>query len=144
MGPRRHGREMAVQFLYLRENQPTQTVEESLKFFWEMNEAAASTRKFADKMIQGVMGKLPEIDAKILALTENWNWDRIALVDKSILRLAIYELLFCDDIPPVVSINEAIEVAKRFSTPDSGKFVNGILDRLRKDLTRPARQAAGK
>ncbi len=65
------------------------------------------------------------------------------MVDRNILRLAIYEMLFRPEIPPVVSINEAIEIAKKFSTAESGKFVNGLLDRVKKDLLRPARQAAG-
>jgi N utilization substance protein B len=69
---------------------------------------------------------------------------RIAAVDRNILRLAIYEMLFRDDIPPVVSINEAVDIAKKYSTQESGAFVNGILDRLKADLTRPARTTAGK
>ena len=72
-------------------------------------------------------------------MTQNWELDRIAAVDRNVLRLAIYEMMFRDDVPPVVSINEAIEIAKKFSTKESGKFVNGILDRIRKELPRPAR-----
>jgi N utilization substance protein B len=86
-----------------------------------------------------VLDRQESIDVKIRAFSENWDFKRIAVVDRNILRLAIYELLFRDDIPPVVSINEAIELAKRFSTEDSSKFVNGILDRVKKDLSRPLR-----
>jgi N utilization substance protein B len=75
-------------------------------------------------------------------VAENWELERIAIVDRNILRMAIYEMMFRDEIPPVVSINEAVDVAKKFSTRDSGKFVNGILDRIRKELPRPARTAA--
>ncbi|NQU11506.1 transcription antitermination factor NusB, partial [bacterium] len=83
------------------------------------------------------------VDGQIEKYAEHWELGRIAAVDRNILRLAIYEMLFRDDIPPVVSINEAVEIAKRFSTRESGGFVNGILDRIKLDLTRPARTAAG-
>src|SRR5438105_6160941 len=83
---------------------------------------------------------LVEIDDRILGYTENYEFRRISAVDRNVLRLAIYEMLYRDDIPPVVSINEAIEVAKTFGGAESGRFVNGILDRVRKDLTRPARE----
>ena len=70
---------------------------------------------------------------------KNWEFHRIAAVDRNIMRLAIYEMLFREDIPPIVSINEAVDIAKKFSTEDSGKFVNGILDKVRSGLMRPAR-----
>ena len=82
------------------------------------------------------------IDERIAKYTDNWDLPRIAAVDRNILRLAMYEMLFRDDIPPVVSINEAVDIAKKFSTRESGAFVNGILDRLKTDLTRPSRTAA--
>ena len=82
------------------------------------------------------------IDERIAKYTDNWDLPRIAAVDRNILRLAMYEMLFRDDIPPVVSINEAVDIAKKFSTRESGAFVNGILDRLKADLTRPSRTAA--
>jgi N utilization substance protein B len=87
---------------------------------------------------------LPEIDDRIRRYSENFDFNRIAAVDRNILRLAIYEMLFRDDIPPVVSINEAIELAKTFGGTESGRFVNGILDRVRKELTRPAREPVKK
>jgi N utilization substance protein B len=83
---------------------------------------------------------LPEIDDRIRKYCENYEFRRISAVDRNVLRLAIYEMLYRDDIPPVVSINEAIELAKTFGGADSGRFVNGILDRVRKDLNRPARE----
>ena len=79
------------------------------------------------------------MDARIKACSQNWDFLRIAVVDRNILRLAIYEMFFRPDIPPVVSINEAIELAKKFSTEESGAFVNGILDRVKLDLTRSLR-----
>jgi N utilization substance protein B len=95
--------------------------------------------KFAEELVRGVIEKRAAIDEKIAKYTENWDLPRIAAVDRNILRLAMYEMLFRDDIPPVVSINEAVDIAKKFSTRESGAFVNGILDRLKADLTRPSR-----
>ena len=79
-----------------------------------------------------------EIDSTIEKHTDNYKLERVSAVDRSILRLAIYEILFCDDIPAVVSINEAIEIAKRFGTEESGRFVNGILDNLHRQLRNPS------
>ena len=79
------------------------------------------------------------IDEKIKSHAKNWDFHRIAAVDRNIMRLAIYEMLHREDIPPVVSINEAVDIAKKFSTQDSGKFVNGILDKMRGEILRPAR-----
>jgi N utilization substance protein B len=87
-----------------------------------------------------MVAHLPEIDERIRKYAENYKLNRISAVDRNVLRLAIYEMLYRDDIPPVVSINEAIELAKTFGGAESGKFVNGILDRVRKDLNRPARE----
>ena len=99
-------------------------------------------REFAQPLIDGMVAHLPEIDERIARYCENYDFDRISPVDRNVLRLAIYEMLHRDDIPPVVSINEAIELAKTFGGPDSGRFVNGILDRVKDDLSRPLREAA--
>jgi N utilization substance protein B len=143
MGLRRDAREAAVQFLYQVDTHRPEKIDEALKEFWSQNEEPQNVREFADKLLRGVLEKMPEVDAKIRGLADNWDFERLAVVDRNILRLAVYEMLFRDDIPPVVSINEAIEIAKKFSTAESGKFVNGLLDRAKKDLLRPARQAAG-
>jgi N utilization substance protein B len=146
MSLRRIGRECAVQFLYqhLSEKKTADLpLEEAFALFWPLRDITDPTRAFGEELIRGTLQNLPAIDEKIKGYTENWDMNRIAAVDLSILRLAAYEMLFRDDIPPVVSINEAIEIAKRFSSEESGRFVNGILDRVRKDLLRPARQAAG-
>jgi N utilization substance protein B len=86
-----------------------------------------------------VLEKQAALDETIKKYAANWDLRRIAVVDRNILRLAIYEMMFRDDIPPIVSINEAVDIAKKFSTEDSGKFVNGILDRIKGDLLRSAR-----
>ena len=109
--------------------------------FWQEQTYDSEVQQFGEALARGVLENRPALDEQIRRVTENWELDRIAAVDRNILRLAIYEMMFRDDVPPVVSINEAIEIAKKFSTKESGKFVNGILDRIRKDLPRPARTA---
>jgi N utilization substance protein B len=143
MGLRRDGREAAIQFLYQFDTYKPAKLEEALTAFWKQTEVPQKTRDFANDLLRGALEKLPEIDAKIRTLADNWDFERLAVVDRNILRLAVYEMLFRPEIPPVVSINEAIEIAKKFSTAESGKFVNGLLDRVKKELLRPARQAAG-
>jgi N utilization substance protein B len=96
---------------------------------------------FADTLIRGVLERRDELDEIIRKHALNWDLHRMAVVDRNVMRLGIYEMLFRDDIPPVVSINEAVDIAKRFSTEESGRFVNGILDRVKAELLRPARTA---
>ncbi len=163
MGTRRESRERAVQFLFQRDLNPEGDLADALDRFWESQSKAAqqiekgdalwnekvvlppptmgeiTVRAFADPLISGTLENRPRIDEEIVRHAANWTIDRIAVVDRNILRLAIYEMLFRDDIPPVVSINEAVDIAKRFSTDDSGKFVNGILDKVKAGLNRPAR-----
>ncbi len=132
-----------MQFLYQLDTHKPVDVEKALAEFWKQNEAPQNVRDFANDLLRGTVEKLPEIDAKLRTLADNWDFERLAVVDRNILRLALYEMLFRNEIPPVVSINEAIEIAKKFSSAESGKFVNGLLDRVKKELLRPARQAAG-
>ena len=143
MGLRRDGREAAIQFLYQFDAHKPANVDEALAAFWKQTEEPKNVRDFANDLLRGALEKLPEVDAKIRTLADNWDFERLAVVDRNILRLAVYEMLFRPEIPPVVSINEAIEIAKKFSTAESGSFVNGLLDRVKKELLRPARQAAG-
>lgn len=96
---------------------------------------------FAEELITGTLKNISRIDNVISDAAQNWEVSRIARCDLAILRLAIYELLYRTDIPPVVSINEAIDLAKIYSTDDSHRFVNGILDKVKKHLTRPLRSA---
>ena len=131
MGSRRKARELAIQFLYGFEINKLDLTQ-ALENFWSINPVKSESREFPEKLIRGTIDNGKKIDELIVQHTINWNLDRIAIIDRSILRLATYELLFCDDIPPIVSINEAVDIAKKFSTTDSGKFVNGILDKLRK------------
>jgi N utilization substance protein B len=101
--------------------------------------AEAEVRLFADPLIRGTLEHRDAIDEHIKKHAKNWEFHRIAAVDRNIMRLAIYEMLFREDIPPIVSINEAVDIAKKFSTQDSGKFVNGILDKIKGELMRPGR-----
>ena len=142
MGSRRQAREAAVQILYFRDINPHESLDDSLNTFWQGQSYDAETQSFAEELARGALEKRAAIDEQIKKVAENWDLDRIAAVDRNILRLAIYEMMFRGDVPPVVSINEAIEIAKKFSTKESGKFVNGILDRIRKELPRPARTPA--
>ncbi|MDR2463413.1 MAG: transcription antitermination factor NusB [Verrucomicrobiales bacterium] len=139
MGKRRDARLLAVQFLYQVEVGAKQDLERGLLNFWETTEAEASLRKLAEPAIRGVLAHHEELSAQIKKYSQNWDLPRIAPVDRNILRLALYEMMHCPDIPPVVSINEAIEIAKQLSTEESGRFVNGILDQAIKTLNRPAR-----
>jgi N utilization substance protein B len=163
MGKRREARERAVQFLFQYDLNPPEDLEGALDEFWENQQAAAiaeeragahwnqpvdlppptaeesETRLFADPLIRGVLENREAIDEKIRVNAKNWEFHRIAAVDRNVMRLAIYEMLYRQDIPPVVSINEAVDIAKKFSTQDSGKFVNGILDKIRGEVLRAAR-----
>ena len=143
MGKRRRAREAAIQYHFWRDLQHGDGPEK-IGDFWEFCPATRRVREFAQPLIEGMVVHLPEIDERIRRYCENYEFRRISAVDRNILRLAIYEMLYRDDIPPVVSINEAIELAKTFGGAESGRFVNGILDRVRKDLTRPAREPARK
>lgn len=140
MSTRREARELAVQFLYQHDLNPGD-LEESISKFWELQKPAKKRNSFTEELIHGIVSRVQAVDTKIKSYAQNWKFNRIAVVDRSILRLAIYELLFRDDIPPVVSINEALELAKKYSTEDSSRFINGILDRVKEDLQRPLRTA---
>ena len=163
MGKRREARERAVQFLFQHDLNPPDDVDRALDQFWDTQRAAAiaeekggatwgqaielppptadeaAVRLFADPLIRGTLQFRDEADEMIKKHAKNWDLHRIAAVDRNILRLAIYEMLHREDIPPIVSINEAVDIAKKFSTQDSGKFVNGILDKVKGELMRPAR-----
>ena len=131
MGKRRRAREAAIQYHFWRDLQHGETPEH-IDDFWEFCPVKPGVREFAQPLIEGMVEHLDEIDERIKKYCENYNLNRISAVDRNVLRLAIYEMLYRDDIPPVVSINEAIELAKTFGGAESGAFVNGILDRVRK------------
>ena len=96
---------------------------------------------FGEELIHGVIQHVVEIDSHIKSLAHNWDFDRIAKIDLAILRVAMFEMIYRKDIPPVVSINEAIDLSKQFSNADAKRFINGILDRLKDKLGRDARKA---
>lgn len=108
--------------------------DEDLGVFWQLHSAKQATREQSEKLAADVFAHLPEIDEAISAAVVNFSFDRINTVDRNILRLAVYELMHKADVPVPVVINEAIEIARRFATEDSARFVNGVLDRIAKDL----------
>ena len=139
MGKRREGREAAVQFLFQADLNKIEKPPEALEDFWKLRESTERTRQFAGELIAGVLEHHDAIDERIKKVTANYELHRIAPVDRNVLRVAIYEMLYTNEVPPVVCINEAIEIAKRFGSEDSGRFVNGILDRLKEEAARPLR-----
>jgi N utilization substance protein B len=139
-GSRREGRILAAQFLYQREiGVPGLGLEEALAEFWSLTEAEAKAKEFAEGRIRAVVGRQKEVDAELQKLVTNWEPGRLAPVDRAILRLALWEMKFAEDVPPIAALNEAIEVAKTLSTEESGRFVNGVLDKARANLGRPER-----
>jgi len=164
MRKRREARERAVQFLFQHDVSPAPEVDAALQAFWDNTRLNAAleahgptwgekvelppptaeetaTRVFADTLVRGVLQHREQLDEVIRRHAKNWDLHRMAVVDRNILRLAIHEMLHREDIPPVVSINEAVDIAKKFSTQESGKFVNGILDKIKGEVLRPARTA---
>jgi transcription antitermination factor NusB len=108
--------------------------QEILKGFWETNEdkdISLELKDFSAELLGGVVEHIQEIDQKISKYAENWQLERMAFVDRNIMRLGCFELIFRDDIPPKVTINEAVELAKKYSGSESGKFVNAILDQIK-------------
>ena len=137
---RRECRAAALQFVYAWSMNPPANLAADLQLFFEGLEKPRDHYAFAEELIHGAIDNLAEIDGHIRTLAHNWEFDRIARIDLAILRLAIFEMLHRKDIPPVVSINEAIDLSKHFSTADSKRFINGILDRMKDKLGRDARK----
>lgn len=160
MATRRHGREWALQMLFQADMNPGQELDMTIPKFWrqqwtckleamkdedpdaepkestrpvEERVAPAKIRTFTENLVRGVIGHLPEIDAKLQAYVQNWPMHRMGSIERNVLRLAFYEMMYCPDVPPAVVLNEAIDLAKYFSNADAGRFVNGILDRFHKD-----------
>lgn len=143
---RRENRAAAMQYIYMREfgaDKPENDAD-TLAAFFETKDNPRDYYGFAEELIAGVAAHLGEIDAKISQYATNWSIDRIAKVDLAILRLAIFELCYREDIPPIVSINEAVDLAKTYSSSESRRFVNGVLDRVKTTLARPLRSAVKK
>lgn len=131
MTRRRRARSLALQLLYALDISPADKTEVE-ELFWEGKKTNQEVKEFAQILVKGTRKNLPRIDLLISRHADNWKLDRLSSVDRNILRLATYELLYCEDIPPAVSIDEAIELARAYSTLDSPAFVNGVLDKIRK------------
>lgn len=129
MGIRRNARELALQALYQMEVTGDRSPR-ALDLFLSHFEGGGEAKDFARQLISGVMDNRERIDAIIAKSAENWKLERMAKVDLLILRMATYELLFCPDIPMNVSLDEAIEIGKRFGSADSPTFINGVLDQV--------------
>ncbi|MFH0881129.1 MAG: transcription antitermination factor NusB, partial [Lentisphaerota bacterium] len=132
----------AVQFLFQRDFN-RDDLEKALEDFWSSVKSDAKSKAFSEELIRGVESHLDELDAQLQSCTEHWDIKRMGGVDRNVMRVAFYEMLYRPDIPPVVSINEAVDIAKEFSSVESGKFVNGILDKVCRNLKRPARAPDG-
>lgn len=132
-GTRRVGREVVLQYLFSHDLNKVDGAALAEDPFWEIRPTRPGERTFAEEMLTGLAAERTTIDKIIASTVDNYAFHRIAPVDRNILRLATYEILFRDDIPAAVSINEAVEIAKRFGTEDSARFVNGILDRIHKN-----------
>ncbi|WFB36333.1 transcription antitermination factor NusB [Kiritimatiellota bacterium B12222] len=145
--PNRHLlRLWAVQFLFQRDYNRFDTWEEALELFLENKRRKMSKkmRAFFMERIDGVSLNLESLDVEIKRNSENWDMNRMGGVDRNVLRLAFFELIHCTDVPPVVAVNEAVQLAKELSSDESGKFVNGILDNVIRKLDRPLRQGIPK
>lgn len=136
MATRRDAREWALQMVFSLDLNGKAELDWTIEDFFRENPTNdAKIRAFAERLVRGVFQEQPNLDALITKYAKHWRISRMAAVDRNVLRIALYELQFCPDIPPAVVINEAIDVAKYFSNSESGRFVNGILDRARRELS---------
>jgi len=142
MSTRRDNRIAAMQFLYQWSINRTNDLNGALALFFKEQEHPRDYYGFAEELIYGAVAHIEEVDEVIRTYLRNWDFERIARIDLAILRLAIYEMLKRRDIPPIVSINEAIDLSKVYSIPDAKRFINGILDQFKLTLDRPLRSAA--
>lgn len=133
MGSRRDARESAVQILFQLDFNPGE-LDPVLMSFWAEKKVPAKTRQFVEELVRGVLENRPKLDEAIEKCAQNWSLPRMAGVDRNVIRLAVYEMLCRSDIPHAVSINEAVSIAKNMGDVGSGRFVNGVLDRIRRDL----------
>jgi N utilization substance protein B len=131
---RRKAREYALQMLFQLDFKVEKLENRDLEAFWSDKKENTEVKKFAEELVRGTVNKLNEIDSMIGKAAENWVVQRMSAVDRNILRFAAYEILYMKDIPSAVTINEAIEIAKKFSSGESAPFINGVLDRLAKEV----------
>ena len=140
MSSRRNSRVWAAQILFgydFNRVEPNQAIAS----FWAGRHVDDKARSYTEELVQGVIADLPAIDERLQAYAENWKLSRMTGVDRNILRLCLYEMTHVRDVPPIVALDEAVDIAKEFGGEESGRFVNGILDRALQDLDRPARTA---
>lgn len=155
-GVRREGREAAIQYLFQLDFQESESSKPEADF-WKLRAGAEDpdelnpiparppiapkARAFAESLVEGVCSRKAVLDEMITRYARNYRLSRLAAVDRNILRLAVYEMFHTTEVPPVVAINEAIELAKQYGSEESGGFVNGLLDKMRSELKRPSRNA---
>jgi N utilization substance protein B len=137
MGRRRKAREVALQFLYQLDQHGAEDPTPHEHEFWERHPVDPDTHAFAESLVRGSKQQQGKIDQLLTQYAEHWDLDRMAVVDRNILRMAVYELLWQPEVPPKAAINEAIEIAKKFGTTESSRFINGVLDRILREH-RPA------
>jgi N utilization substance protein B len=143
-GRRRRARELALQLLYQRDIAGTEP-EEMFARTDEFATASPDVQEYASRLVLGTLARLPELDERLGRQSEHWRLGRMPVVDRNLLRLALYELIHEDDTPDPVVIDEAVEIAKKFSTPSSAPFINGVLDGIRRSLYGPrAADASGR
>ena len=131
---RRKAREFALQLLFQTDFTKSAIERKDLEEFWSGKTVTPEVREFTENLVKGTLEKLDDIDMTIEKATKNWLLKRMAAVDRNILRSAAYELLYRQDIPTAVTINEALEIAKKFSSTESASFLNGVLDKLAKEV----------
>lgn len=138
MGARTSGREAALQMLYSLDGSAydASDVDEVIRRFWRELPGDVEGREYADELVRGASAARDALDARIKSASRHWRLERMARVDRNILRLGVFELEKCHDVPRPVVIDEAVELAKRYGAEGSGVFVNGVLDRIADDLGR--------
>ena len=133
MGTRRQARELAMQALFYMDMQNDLSLQ-TLEYFCENFRPPKKTQPFFLALVKGVLETRPQVDGIIERFSKNWKIRRMSCVDRNVMRVAVYELAFCDDIPPKVTINEAVDIGKKFGSEESGAFINGIMDSIRDAL----------
>ncbi len=134
MGNRRYSRELVIQFLYLTEMNEGE-IANQLSAFWENNSCKEEdVQSFTEDILKDIFDHKKEIDAQLEKYSDNWTLSRMAVIDRNLLRMAASELMYSKTVPPKVAIDEAVEIAKKYGTVDSPNFINGVLDRILKEL----------
>ena len=134
VGRRRKARETALQLLYQLDVRGSDDPADQTVEFWTRHPVDAEARAFADDLVAGTKQNQGKIDGLIAQSAEHWDLERMSAVDRNILRATVYELLWHPEVPPKVAINEAIEIAKKFGTRESSRFINGVLDRIAREF----------